>query len=104
MEFGEDSFVVKATYTETLEVYYDDVDSIEIRDDFDVGERLFGFGSPRLSTGTFENEEFGRYTLYAHTKSDFYLILRNGEDVLVIGGEASNMHAIFALIHEKIGE
>ncbi len=104
VKLGEDAFVIEATFAGELEVAYGEVDAIEIREDFDVGAREMGFGSPRLSTGTFENEEFGRYTLYAYTNADFYVILRNGDDVLVVGGSESDMRELYDRVTEKIGE
>ena len=101
---GEDSFVIEASFTSELEVKYDEVESIELRDDFNVGSRIFGFGSPRLSTGTFETAEFGRYTLYAYTKADCYVIIKNGDDVLVVGGAEEDMRALFDGVMAKIGE
>lgn len=102
--FGEESFVIEVTFTEDLEVKYNEVESVELRDDFDVGSRVYGFGSPRLSTGTFENDEFGRYTLYAYTKSEFYVIMRNGDDVLVVGGAEAEMRELFDKVNAQIGE
>lgn len=104
VKLGEESFVIDATFAGDLEVAYGEVDAIEIRDDFDVGVRIMGFGSPRLSTGTFENEEFGRYTLYAYTKSEFYVIMKNGDDVLVVGGSEEDMRELYDRVSAEIGE
>jgi len=104
VKLGEESFVIEASFASDLEVAYNEVDEFEIRDDFDVGVRIMGFGSPRLSTGTFENEEFGRYTLYAYTKSEFYVIMKNGDDVLVIGGTEEDMRELYDRVSAEIGE
>ena len=101
---GEESFVIEATFASGLEVNYAEVETVEIREEFDVGSRIFGFGSPRLSTGTFENEEFGRYTLYAYTKAESYVIFKNGDEVLVVGGAEEDMCALFDGVMAKIGE
>jgi uncharacterized membrane protein len=101
---GEDSFVIEASFASDLEVIYDEVESIELRDEFDIGSRTMGFGSPRLSTGTFENNEFGRYTLYAYTKAEAYVILKNGDDVLVIGGTEEDMRELYDGVMAKLGE
>ena len=49
--------------------------------------RTFGFGSAKLSMGTFQNEEFGQYTLYAYNACQSAIVLRSGEKVLVITGK-----------------
>ncbi len=87
--FGEEKFVVEATFSETLSIPYKNVDTVEYRESFDIGHREMGFGSPKLSTGTFRNEEFGRYTLYAYTGGEGCVILRQDEKVLVIVGKTA---------------
>jgi hypothetical protein len=52
-----------------------------------MGSREWGFGSPRLSTGVFQNKEFGRYTLYAYTNGEGCIVLQKGDEVLVIVGK-----------------
>lgn len=87
VDFKEDSFEIEASYYNDLTVRYDTIDSVEYRDSLDVGTRKMGFGSARLSMGTFENDEFGRYTLYAYTNAESYVVLHHGDDVLVIGAK-----------------
>ena len=82
--FGDTDFRIVASYTEDITVSYKEVESVEYREIFDIGSREFGFGSPRLSTGTFKNAEFGRYTLYAYTSGKSAVVLKKGDDVLVI--------------------
>lgn len=89
VSYGEDSFKVSATYSSSLTVPYEAVESLEYREQFDVGHRQMGFGSPRLSVGTFKNEEFGSYTLYAYTGNNGCVIVKQGENVLVIAGETA---------------
>jgi uncharacterized membrane protein len=81
---NDDGFDIKATYMRDINVSFDEIDFLEYREDFDVGVRTAGFGSPVLSMGTFKNKEFGYYTLYAYTKSDGYVIIKSGEKVIVI--------------------
>lgn len=101
--YGDTSFQVVATYSDDLTVRYEDVDSVEYRESFDVGVREMGFGSPRLSMGTFKNEEFGRYTIYGYTKGEGAVVLKQGDKVLVIVGKtAEDTKAIYDTLAEKI--
>lgn len=103
VDFGSDSFTVSANFSDSLTIRYEDVDTVEYRESFAVGQREFGFGSPRLSTGTFKNDEFGRYTLYAYTTGEGCVILRQGENVLVIIGKtAEETKAIYDSLSAKI--
>ncbi len=79
------SFRIDAAYWADLEVDYSEIDSLAYREDFDAGIRTSGFGSLRLSMGTFQNDEFGFYTLYAYTGAEEYIVLEVGEKTLVIG-------------------
>jgi uncharacterized membrane protein len=87
--YGETAFQIVASYADDLTVSYEEVESIEYRESFDVGAREMGFGSARLSTGTFKNEEFGRYTIYAYTNGGGAVVLKKGDDVLVIVGKTA---------------
>ncbi len=82
---GERSIQIDATYWADLEVDYSEIDALAYRDDLDAGMRTNGFGSPRLAMGTFQNAEFGPYTLYAYTGAEEYIVLKSGEETLVIG-------------------
>ncbi len=79
------SFRIEATYWTDIEIDYYEIDSLVYREDFDTGARTSGFGSARLSMGTFQNDEFGSYTLYAYTGAEEYIVLEAGEKILVIG-------------------
>lgn len=101
--YGETDFKIVASYADDLAVSYDEVESVEYRDTLDVGVREMGFGSARLSTGTFKNNEFGRYTIYAYTNGEGAVVLKKGDDVLVIVGKtAEDTKAIYDTIAAKV--
>lgn len=83
--YESDSFGVYATLREDCHVKYSSVKNMELRDDFEVGKRKDGLFSARFLSGTFENEEFGSYTLYAKRNADSYLVISREEGALVIG-------------------
>ena len=63
-----------------------------------------GFGSPKLSMGTFSNEEFGLYTRYTYTQCSTAIVIRSGERVLVISAEdAAATRALYEALLEKVG-
>ena len=98
------SFKINATYWTDIEVDYSDIDTIEYRQDLDVGVRTNGFGSARLSMGIFENEEFGSYTLYSYTGAKEYIVITSDDETLVIGmSDTNDTKAIYDTISEKLG-
>lgn len=102
--YGETNFKIVASYSDDLTVSYGDIDSVEYRESFDAGSREMGFGSPRLSMGTFQNDEFGRYTIYAYTQGEGAVVLKRGDKVLVIVAKtAAETKAIYDTLVAKIG-
>lgn len=80
----EDGFDVEATLYDDIRVNFNEIDTIEYREDDVVGVRTYGYGSARLLMGNFKNDEFGAYTRYSYTKCNAGIVIRSGERVLVI--------------------
>lgn len=104
VQYNETSFTIEADYYSDLTVDYEAIDSIEYRESFDKGLRTLGFGSPRLSMGQFENEEFGAYTLYAYTSCEPCVVITADGSVLALSGsDSKSTKAIFEELEERIG-
>ncbi len=100
---GESSVQINATYWADLEVDYSEIDALTYRDDLDTGIRTNGFGSPRLAMGTFQNDEFGPYTLYAYTRAEEYIVLSVDEKTLVLGlKDAEETRELYRSISAKL--
>ena len=100
---GEESFTIEASFHDNLTVAYDAIDAIEYREGNVDGTRLMGFGSAKLLLGTFENEEFGRYTRYTYTNPDSCIVITAGEQVLVFcGDDAQETADIYNYLTAKI--
>ena len=105
VQLGEDSFTIEASYYEDLHLSYADIDSVEYRTADDPGERVSGFGTPRLLMGWFRNEEFGNYTRYSYTKTDACVVIRSDDKTLVIGlADAAETEALYESLMEKVGD
>ncbi len=87
VEFADDAFTIRASYWNDLTVAYDEIDSVELRENGVSGYRSFGFGSARLGMGTFENEEFGSYTRYTYVGSSPCLVIKTDGETLVLNGK-----------------
>ena len=87
MEYGEDSFTIKATYWKNKTIAYDEMEQIEYRTEDKAGSRVGGFGSMRLQLGNFENNEFGKYTRYSYVAGDACIVLTVNGETVVIGGK-----------------
>ncbi|MBQ7121547.1 MAG: SdpI family protein [Clostridia bacterium] len=98
----ENTLEISSEYWSDISVSYSDIDEITLRDDVDSGRRTNGFGTPRLLLGTFENEEFGRYTRYTYGKCDACIVIKDGENVLVINAaDETSTQALYEEILSK---
>ena len=101
-EFNDTELAVVADLYNDISVKYEDIDSVELRENADRGSRMFGFGSPRLLMGNFRNEEFGDYTRYSYTKCENEIAIFSNGRVLVISGENKDKTTeIYNILIEK---
>lgn len=90
IRFEEDALIIEALYWENLSIPYEAIDAIEYRAEGDkenTGIRTFGYGSITLLMGSFQNQEFGRYTRYSYAACDACIVLDLGDGILVINGK-----------------
>ena len=102
---GEETLRIESTSASGLEVAYGEMEEIVLREEFDIGVRVMGFGSARLNMGFFQNEELGEYTLYSYNGCGNMILIRSGEKYLAInaGSEAETL-ALYETLLEKVGE
>ena len=81
---GDKGLRVEASYESDLEIPYADMDAVELRETFDAGNRILGFASVRLSMGSFQNEQWDSYTLYAYNSCRSMIVIRSGERWLAL--------------------
>jgi len=86
-ELSESGITVDATYSKEEYIPYSEIQRIEYRENADKGERVMGFGSPRLLTGTFKNDEFGAYTRFSYTKCDDEIVMYLDSGIVVISAK-----------------
>ena len=100
---GDTALRIEASFTTTAQLQYDRIDALELRENFNIGSRVIGFGSPRLSTGIFQNQELGNYNLYAYTTCNTVILIQCGENLLVINAETpEETTALYQTLLEKI--
>ncbi len=79
---GDDALQVTAPFVDE-NILYADVSSVELRDTFDNGRRVGGFGGTEISSGNFQNDEFGRYTLARYNDVQSCIVVHHANGVLV---------------------
>ena len=104
VDFDDTGFRVDASFCKASYIAYDAVESVQLRPAQSAGTRTFGVGSAKLLAGSFHNEEFGNYTRYSYTKSEFELVLKVGGKILVIGfREEAEARQVYDTLMAKIG-
>lgn len=98
---GENALQIEASYWPDAEIDYAEVESIEYAEGIPAGSRTNGFGSPRLSMGSFRNDDFGSYTRYAYTGCDSCIVLQVKGKTVVLS--ALDEEATKALYEELSG-
>ena len=84
---ADGTLTVEASYYEDLTIPLDAIASVEYRDAAPGGVREFGLGSAKLMLGVFTNAEFGTHTRYTYVGCDACIVLRSGDEVLVLNAE-----------------
>lgn len=98
---GENALQIEASYWPDAEIDYAEVEGIEYAEGIPAGSRTNGFGSPRLSMGSFRNDDFGSYTRYAYTGCDSCIVLQVKGKTVVLS--ALDEEATKALYEELSG-
>lgn len=87
VKYDETSFTVEASIWNDLKVNYENIESIEYREQDNAGDRTNGLGNVRLQAGTFRNGEFGNYTRYSYVGCDDCVVIKAKGKTIVINGK-----------------
>ena len=101
----DSSLKIEASFSSDIILNYEDIDSVEYRENGADGTRVVGFASGRLLMGSFENKEFGIYTRYTYTGKGPCVVLKSGEQIFVIGLDTpETTKALYEELSDKISE
>ncbi len=102
---GGDGLTIESTAASGLVVSYEEMEEIQLLQDFDKGVRAMGYGSFRLSMGFFQNEQLGDYTLYAYNGCESVILIRSAEKYLAINARTEEETlALYEALQEKLGK
>lgn len=85
--FDEESLTIKANYWENATVAYDEIDTVEYRENDLIGKRIIGFSSFSMMMGEYDNSEFGSYTRYSYSNCKSCVIIHADDRVLIINNK-----------------
>lgn len=99
----DSSLSITADFSEDLTVSFDTIDAVTYQEEKTPALRVYGFGSPRLSIGTFESDDLGRHTRYTYTGCKAIIVLTSGEKILVLNSKTpAQTKALYETLLAKI--
>lgn len=85
------------------DIALEDITGIELREDVDYGSRVGGLSSSGYLSGSFSNDEFGRYTLAVHKGVDLCIVVHaTGGTVVFNLATAEDTLAFFEDLEDRL--
>lgn len=91
VEFDDDSITLNATFTFQVKILFDEIESIELKENFNVGLRAFGIGGGKLLAGSFKNNEYGSYKLFSYSNVKKHIIIKTAKGYFVYNLKNENL-------------
>ena len=104
VHYGEDALEVKTSYYGRAVLPYDEIESIELRQENVDGTRTWGLGSFRLLAGYFENREFGPYARFTYYNPHSAIVVKTttGQTLVLSGKNPKETEEIYGEILERM--
>ena len=104
VHYGEDALEVKTSYYGRAVLPYDEMESIELRQENVDGTRTWGLGSFRLLAGYFENREFGPYVRFTYYNPHSAIVVKTttGQTLVLSGKNPKETEEIYGEILERM--
>ncbi len=90
LKVGENGLTISAASGEPLYVDYEKIRNISFVQDFERGERVSGPEKRGISAGTWKNEQYQEYTLFAYDKIPSVIILETDGGAIAFNYESKN--------------
>ena len=102
---GEESIDIDASMWSDASIDYDEIESVEYREELVGGYKVNGLNSAKLWLGIFKNDELGVYTRYTYQSAESSVILTVDGEYVVIATESEEQNkAIYEKIAAEIAE
>ena len=82
-----DQLEIQGSYWSDYELLLSEIQAVTYREDFETGSKRMGVNSLQLNEGTFQNKEFGEYTIYSYARCKDFVVMETTDGVLVINGK-----------------
>ena len=100
VEMNEKDIHLSATLTPSKTIEYKNIKSVAQKEDFSFGNRSFGVGNSKISSGEFRNDTLGNYDLYAYTNNTNVIIINTKDGYVVFNQEdTKKTNAMYTLLY-----
>ena len=82
-----DQLEIQGSYWSDYKLPLSEIQAVTYREDFETGSKRMGVNSLQLNEGTFQNKEFGEYTIYSYVRCKDFVVMETTDGVLVINGK-----------------
>lgn len=83
----DDMLEIQGSFWSDYELPLSEILTVTYREDFETGRKRMGVNSLQLNEGTFQNKEFGEYTIYSYARCKDFVVMETTDGVLVINGK-----------------
>ena len=102
---GEDSIDIDASMWSDVSIDYDDIESVEYREERIGGYKVNGFNSAKLWLGIFKNDELGVHTRYTYASAESSVVFTvDGKYVVIAMESESETKAIYERVAAEIAQ
>lgn len=83
----DDHMEIRGSYWSDYELPLSEIQTVTYREDFETGSKRMGVNSFQLNEGTFQNSEFGEYTIYSYARCKVFVVMETTEGELAVNGK-----------------
>ena len=76
-----DRLEIQGSFWSDYEIPLSEIQTVTYREDFETGGKRVGVDSLQLNEGTFENREFGEYTIYSYARCEDFVVMETTKGV-----------------------
>lgn len=83
----DDQLEIRGSYWSDYALPLSEIQTVTYREDFETGSKRMGVNSLQLNEGTFQNSEFGEYTIYGYARCKAFVVMETTDGELVVNGK-----------------
>ncbi|MGM9946622.1 PH domain-containing protein [Floccifex sp.] len=106
VNFYKTNFEIDTPVWTNYVVEYEDIEEISIQKETSKSIRIGGLGNLKVSMGSFENDEYGKYTRYTYNSCDVVVIILrvDGTYVLLNDIDEQTTKTLYEQIKSRVGD